>query len=142
MFFFKRHTINKVDKGYNSNSFNYRINLNANFQFTNNLLAEFFGNFNSARHEAQGSYPSFTTYSLALRKQFWNKKGSIAITANNFLDKYVDQQTILLGPGFSVNNDRKIPFRSIGINFSWKLGKLEFKKDKPEMDTNLNPAAE
>ncbi|MEP6617429.1 MAG: TonB-dependent receptor [Ginsengibacter sp.] len=139
---FKRHTINKVDKGYNSNSFNYRFNLNTNYQFTSTLLAEFFGNFNSARHEAQGNYPSFTTYTLALRKQFWNKKGSMAITANNFLNKNVTQKTNLFGPGFSVDMVRKIPFRSIGINFAWKFGKLEFKKENPEPDSNLNPTGD
>lgn len=142
VFFFKRHTINKIDKGYNSNSFNYRFNLNANFQFTKNLLGEFFGNFNSTRHEAQGRYPSFTTYSIALRKQFWDKKGSVAITANNFLDKYIDQKTELLSPAFSLNTTRKIPVRSIGLNFSWKFGKLEFKKDKPDVDVNLNAPAD
>jgi ferric enterobactin receptor len=130
IFMFYRHTINAIDAGYNNNSFNYRFNINASYQFTNTLLAEFFGNFNAARHEAQGRYPSFTSYSGAIRKQFWNKKGSIALTASNFLNEYVKQKTVLFGPGFTVNGERKIPFRSIGINFSWKFGKLEFKKEE------------
>ena len=129
VFLFRRHTINTLDQGYDYNSFNYRVNLNANYEFTNTLVAEFFGNFNSARYEAQGRYPSFTTYSFAMRKQFWKKKGSLALTANNFMQEYVNQKTVLFGPGFSVNGLRKIPFRSIGINFTWKFGKLEFKKD-------------
>ena len=77
LFFFHRHTINAIDKGYNYNSFNYRVNLNAAYQFSNTLAAEFFGNFNSARHEAQGKYPSFTSYSIAVRKQFWNKRAAL-----------------------------------------------------------------
>ena len=142
IFFFRRHTINTLDAGFNSNSFNYRFNLNANYQFASTLVAEFFGNFNSARHEAQGKYPSFTTYSFAIRKQFWNKKGSIALTANNFFSKYVTQKTALTGTGFTLNGERQIPFRSIGINFTWKFGKLEFKKEKPQSDNNLNAPAE
>lgn len=138
LFFFERHTINVIDQGYNYNSFNYRVNLNADYQFTNNLLAEFFGNFNSARHEAQGKYPSFTTYSLAVRKQFWNKKGSIALTASNPFNKYVVQKTEVFGPNFTINGLRSIPFRSFGINFTWKFGRLEFKKDKDKPNDSLN----
>jgi outer membrane receptor protein involved in Fe transport len=132
LFFFERHTINAIDIGYNSNSFNYRLNINAAYQFKNNFAAEFFGNFNSARNEAQGKYPSFTSYSIALRKQIWNKKGSIALTATNPFNEYVSQRTSLFGPGFTVNSLRKVPFRSIGINFTWKFGKLQFKKEKEE----------
>ena len=44
------------------NSFNYRINLNAAYQFSSAFIFEFFGNFNSARNEIQGRYPSFTSY--------------------------------------------------------------------------------
>ena len=138
LFFFERHTINAIDKGYNYNSFNYRFNVNADYQFSKTLLAEFFGNFRSARHEAQGTYPSFTTYSLAIRKQFWNKKGSIALTASNPFHKNLDQTTKLFGPNFTIDSYRTIPFRSIGINFTWKFGKLEFKKDKENMNDNLN----
>ena len=141
VFLFRRHTINVLDAGYNYNSFNYRLNMNTTYQFSSNFVAEFFGNFNSSRHEAQGKYPSYTNYSIAMRRQFLNKKGSLAITANNFFQEKINQNTILTGPSFSTNSFRKIPSRSIGINFSWKFGKLEFKKSKPESDLN-NPLGE
>ena len=138
-FFFRRHTINVIDKGYNYNSFNYRANMNASYQFSNTLLAELFGNFNSARHQAQGKYPSFTTYSLAIRKQFWNKKASLALTASNPFKKNVDQLMVVSGPDFTITSNRSIPFRSFGINFTWRFGKLEFKKDKDNINDSLNP---
>ena len=142
LFFFHRHTINELDPGFNSNSFNYRFNINASYQFTHTLAAEFFGNFNSARHEAQGNYPSFTSYSFAIRKQFWNKNGSLALTATNPFKEYVNQTTYLFGPGFTATTMRKVPYRSIGINFTWKFGKLEFKKDKDEQENNPAPEGE
>jgi len=141
LFFFQRHTINVLDPGYNSNSFNYRLNLNATYQFSGTLAAEFFGNFNSARHEAQGKYPSFTSYSIAIRKQFWKKNVSLALTATNPFKEYIDQRTEVFGPNFTVNALRQIPFRSVGLNFTWKFGKLEFKKAKEEND-NINAPAE
>jgi ferric enterobactin receptor len=137
--FFYRHTINEVNKGYNSSNTNYRFNINASYQFTHDLAAEFFGNFSSPRHEAQGRYPSFTSYNMAARKQLWNKKASIAVTANNIFSKYINQETRLFGPGFVTTSLRKVPFRSVGINFTWKFGKLEFKQEKKEENSiNLN----
>ncbi|MEO8712135.1 MAG: TonB-dependent receptor [Parafilimonas sp.] len=138
LFFFRRHIINGIDSGRNPTSFNYRINLNASYKFTNTFSAEFFGNFNSARNELQGKYPSFTTYTIAARKQFWNKKGSLALTATNLFNEYVNQPTIIYGTNFTTNSIRKIPFRSIGLNFTWKFGKLDFKKDKDENNNNNN----
>jgi hypothetical protein len=128
--YFFRHTINQVDPGYNSSTAIFRSNLNASYQVTSSCVAEFFGNFSSHHHEAQGYYPAWASYSLAFRKQFWNKKGSIALTANNFLHKYLDQRTDLYGPGFVTNSLRRVPFRSIGINFAWKFGKLRTKPEK------------
>ncbi len=125
-----RHTINVIDKGFNTNSFNYRLNLNATYQIDSSFTGEFFGSFRSARNEAQGIYPSSAFYTIALRKQFWNKKGSLALTANNVLAKYLDQKTRLFGPGYNSVSLRQIPYRSIGLNFTWKFGKLEFKKDE------------
>jgi ferric enterobactin receptor len=90
----------------------------------------------------QGKYPSLTTYSFAVRKQFWNKKASLALTAINPFNEYVTQKLELYGPNFTTTSIRKIPFRSVGINFTWKFGLLEFKKDKEDggsPDMNLTP---
>ena len=138
VFGFYRHTINTVVPGQNSSSFNYRLNMNATYQFSKTMAGEFFGNFNSARHEAQGIFPSFTTYSIALRKQIWKKKGSIAFTAVNPFNEYVNRKTSVFGPGFTVSSLQRIPFRSFGLNFTWKFGRLEFKKPKDDNQVNLN----
>lgn len=129
---FDKYIINRFISNANVNSFNYRINLNASYQATKTLVAEFFGNFNSPRNEVQGKYPSFTSYNIALRKLIWNKKGSIGFTTTNPFNKYVNQETEVVGQDFVLNSLRRIPFRSFGISFSWKFGKLEFKKEKEE----------
>ncbi len=133
-FVFRRHIFNGIDLGRSPTSLNYRTNMNITYLFTNTLSGEFFGNFNSARNELQGRYPSFTSYTIAARKQFWNKKGSLALTATNLFNEYVRQPTVLYGTNFTTNGLRKIPFRSIGLNFTWKFGKLDFKKEKDNND--------
>jgi outer membrane receptor protein involved in Fe transport len=137
VFLFERHTINQVDAGPDANSFNYHLNMNLSYKFAKSLAGEFFGDFNSPRNELQGHYPSYTSYSFAFRKQFWNKKGSIALTASNPFSNYLNQKTELYGSDFTMSSVRKIPYRSFGINFTWKFGKLEFKNPKEDVpDTN------
>ena len=126
-----------LDPGQNAQSWNYRANLNMSYNFTNEFAGEFFGNFTSPRNELQGKYPSFSSYTLAFRKQIWKKKGSLALTATNIFSEYINQTTQLYGQGFTTNSTRKVPYRSIGINFTWKFGKLEFKKPKPENTDNI-----
>ena len=113
-------------------SFNYRLNMNATYQLTNSFVMEFFGNFNSAHNEIQGRYPSFTSYNFAARKQIWKKKGSIALTTTNPFSQYVNQRTDVSGTNFTLNSLRQVPYRSFGINLTYKFGKLEFKKEKDE----------
>ena len=141
IFFFHREIVNALDSGQDAHSWNYRINMNLTYNLTPTFASEFFANFNSPRNELQGKYPSFSSYTFAFRKQIWNKKGSLALTATNIFSEYLDQTTTLYGQGFVINSTRKIPFRSIGINFTWKFGKLEFKKPKPE-NGDAAPASE
>ncbi|MEP6750801.1 MAG: TonB-dependent receptor [Bacteroidota bacterium] len=125
---FDKYIVNRFVSNTSVNSFNYRINVNASYQATKTLVAEFFGNFNSPRNEVQGKYPSFTSYNIAMRKLIWNKKGSIGFTTTNPFNKYVKQETEVIGQQFVLNSQRQIPFRSFGVSFTWKFGKLEFKK--------------
>lgn len=137
-FAFYRRTVNAINIGMNSSSFIYRSNINMNYQFGKNIVAEFFGNFNSKRRDLQVLYPSFFSYSVAIRKQFWNKNGSLALTAINPFAQYVNQTIKLYGVGFNVTSSRQIPFRSFGINFTWKFGTLKYKNRKLDNAPNLN----
>ncbi len=139
LFFFYIRTSNIYDPAIHSASFNYRFNLNASYQLSKTLAAEFFGNFNSPEQELQGRSPGFVTYSFAIRRQFWNKKGSLALTAINPFNEYLDQKTYLHGPNFSLNTIQKIPYRSIALNFTWKFGYSESKNNKEEIDEPVSP---
>lgn len=136
---FDKYILNRFVDNSSINSLNYRVNLNASYQASKTLVAEFFGNFNSPRNEVQGRYPSFTSYNLALRKQLWNKKGSIGFTTTNPFNKYVRQETEVTGQQFVLSSLRQLPFRSFGISFMYKFGKLEFKKDNEESNSHQGP---
>lgn len=116
--------------------FMYRINLNATYQFGHNLTAELFGNYNSSQKTIQGTRPVFAFYNLAVRKELWNKKFSIGLTASDPFSKYITQKAITYGPDFYQTNIRQVPFQSFGITLNYKFGKLEFKKDKNKEDNN------
>jgi ferric enterobactin receptor len=110
--------------------FQYRANLNATYQFPSNFMAEAFGNYNSSTRTLQGTRPQFFFYTMAVRKQFWDKKASIGLVANNAFSQYINQASTTKGPGFNQESLRQLPFRSFGITLSYKFGKLEFLKNK------------
>ncbi|QQL50460.1 TonB-dependent receptor [Mucilaginibacter ginkgonis] len=112
--------------------FTYRINLNASYEFPKNLIAEVFGNYNSSQKNIQGTRPGFGFYSIAVRKQFWNKMASVGLTTATPFSEFVNQTSTTYGSNFYQSNLRRVPFRSFGISLSYKFGKLEFKKGKDE----------
>ena len=130
--YYYRQIFNSIDHNYNATSQNWRANLNLTYEFSKTLVTECFGNFNSARNEVQGKYPANASYSFALRKRFWNSKGSLGLVANNPFAEYIKQQTQISGPNFYSNLIRYVPSRSFGISFNWRFGKLEFKKEHKE----------
>jgi ferric enterobactin receptor len=136
---FQRYIYNSIDPGKNIQGFNYRINASALFQISKTLFVEIAGNFNSSRLNVQGRMPSMTTYNFALRKRFFHDKASFAFTATNPFNKYIDQKTTLSGVDFTSYSLRQLPYRSFGINLTYKFGKLEFKKERMPEDINLNP---
>ncbi len=141
MSYYYRKILNSIDHNYNATSQNWKVNVNLVYEFSKTLVSECFGDFNSARNELQGKYPANLTYSLAIRKRFWNNKGSLGLVANNPFAEYVKQETLINGPNFSSNSIRYEPSRSFGLSFNWRFGKLEFLKEKKEeggMEDNGN----
>lgn len=120
----------------------YRLNLNMNYQFPKDFIVEMFGNYNSSAKNIQGKNPQSITYSIAARKQFWNKKASIGLTATNPFNKYINQVTTVNTNDYSSYSERYLPLRSFGVSFSYKFGKMDFKKDKDISDDYLNAASQ
>ena len=123
-----------------TNGYEYRINANASLKLGKEMTAEVFGNYNSRVHNVQGLQPAFLFYNLALRRQILKKQGSIAFLTTNPFNLYINQRTNLIGPDFIMNNLRQLPLQSFGINFTYKFGKLEFKKIKePDLNSQVQP---
>ncbi len=141
---FQRYIVVGALQKKNVQGFNARLNLTATYSIDSSLTVELFGNYNSPRVNSQGTSPAFVTYNAALRKQFWHKNASVALTATNFFNQYVKQETKLTGDNFTLHNVRELPYQSFGINFTYKFGKLKFteEKDKGTEDKNLTSPPE
>lgn len=130
-------------KGINQNTsgMEYRMNLNASYQFPKDLSAEVFGNYNSPRVSIQGAGSSFLFYTIAARKQFLNRRASIGVSATDPFNKYINQRSTIVQTGNVQYSLRQVPYRSFGITLSYKFGNLKFdnKEDKgePEMPPTL-----
>jgi len=119
--------------------FTYRINLNASYEFAPDFAAEVFGNYRSSQRTIQGTRPAFGFYNIAVRKQFWNKKASIGLTAANPFNNFIRQTSTTSGINFDQTSLREVPFRSFGISLSYKFGKVDFKKDKDDDQGDVPP---
>lgn len=118
-----------------------RTNYNVSYQFKHDLAAEVFINYNSPQKGIQGTRPGFFAYNMALRKQLWNKKASIGITAADPFNQFTDQKATTTGANFNQTSLRQVPFRTFGISLMYKFGKLEFKKEKESKDEPNNMTA-
>jgi outer membrane receptor protein involved in Fe transport len=98
---------------------------------------QFFGFYRGRRVQLQGVQGGFGIYSLAVRKDFANKKGSIGIGIENFFAKSItirnETKTSTIDQrGFTTQNN--LSFR---INLSYRIGKLSF-DNQPRRRKSIN----
>lgn len=110
----------------------YNANLNSSVSLKKGIQIELFGFFNSPRQTLQGTNPSFWIYNMGIRKELWKKKGSLGLTFVEPFNKYKNFASELEGPTFYQSSDFRIPFRSIGMNFSYRFGKID---NRPQVRT-------
>jgi ferric enterobactin receptor len=129
MMLFQRHMVNHLDGAAPvTDAYSFRININASYKLPFDMMAEAFGNYRSATQNIQGRQPQFFTYTFAFRKLLFHKNASIGITATNIFGNYVTQVSTIQSTDYTSYASRSMPFRSGGITFSYKFGKLEFEK--------------
>jgi hypothetical protein len=90
----------------------------------------------------QGKQPNLFSYTLAGRKQFLHAKASMGFVLVNIFNKYIEQKSLALANNLVTNSYRNIPYRSIGISFTYKFGKLKFNKSKESDNYLLAPPVE
>ncbi len=104
----------------------YRIFMNSSFDFKKGFQADLFGIFNSPRLTLQGKNPSFSMFSLGLKKEILQERGSLGLTVIDPFNPTKSFKSELRGDDFYQTTNFEIPFRSFGINFSYRFGKLDF----------------
>ncbi len=80
--------------------------------------------------QLQGNQTGFQYYSLGVKKDFSNKRGSVGLGMENFLQSKFRQETVLNTPTFTQTNTNFLYNRGVRVNFSYKLGKMNF-DDQP-----------
>jgi len=114
-----------------NSALSYRLFTGGEYTFTGTLKADFFGFFQAPRFTLQGQNPSFSIYGVGFRKEFKNASLGLRIIEPFVANKTFDSD--ITGSDFRQVSTFSLPFRSIGINFRYKFGKVDFKKRKSKI---------
>ncbi|RMG83168.1 MAG: TonB-dependent receptor [Bacteroidetes bacterium] len=105
----------------------YNAFVNSNLKLKHGIQVDFFALLNSPRRTIQGTNPSFSMYVFGVKKELFDKRGSIGISMVEPFNKYKSFDSKTEGNGFKTTSNYSIPFRSFGLSFSYRFGKLNFK---------------
>jgi len=114
-----------------NNALSYRLFTNGEFSFSSSIKADFFGFFQAPRFTLQGENASFSIFGIGFRKDFKNASLGIRIIEPFAANKNFDSD--ISASSFRNQTTFELPFRSIGINFRYKFGKVDFKKRRSKI---------
>jgi outer membrane receptor protein involved in Fe transport len=103
--------------------------LQSQISLKNGWAVQAFGGFRGNRVQLQGTQGGMGMYSLGVRKEFKNKKGSLGLAADNFFGGMVMRST-LTSPQFNQVSVNNIYNQNIKLTFSYKIGKMKFTETK------------
>lgn len=87
---------------------------------------QFFSFYRGRQVQLQGIQGSFYVYSLSIRKDLPNKKGSIGFGAEQFLTPVMRINSTTSSPVITQNSTNEIRNLNFKITFSFRLGKMSF----------------
>lgn len=102
------------------------------------LVTETYVIINSPRRTFQGTNPSFSMWIVSLSKQVFDKKGKIGINVIDPFNERKNFKSEINSNGLIQNSNFSIPFRSVGVNFSWQFGKMNFNAQQPRKKRGVN----
>ncbi|NID09291.1 TonB-dependent receptor domain-containing protein [Fibrivirga algicola] len=96
----------------------------ASAQFGNGWGAQAFGFMQGNTIQLQGTQGGFGFYTIGVKKDIANKKGSIGLAAENFLSSRFNIHTVLNAAQFTQVNDVYLYNRGVRLTFTYKIGKM------------------
>lgn len=101
-------------------------NVGGSYEFSKKVRLDVFGFFRSRNQSLQGATPSFGILSVGAN---WtaSKRFTLGLNVIEPWDEFKDFITELNGPTFNQVSSFSIPFRSIGLNLSYKFGQIDFR---------------
>jgi hypothetical protein len=104
----------------------YHLNLNTSYTFPKGFSAQFFGFFNSPRVQLQGRFGGFYNYNFAVKKELFNKKGSVSLGLDNPFNRAVRMESIFGSPTFLTHDVRNMYRRGVRVSYNHQFGKMDF----------------
>lgn len=115
----------------------YRAFISGSFTFPKSIIAETFFILNSPRRTFQGKNPAFNMWQVSLNKQFLNKKAKIGINIVDPFNETKHFKSSINSSELVQQQDFAVPFRSVGLNFSYQFGKTNF-NPQPKKKRGVN----
>jgi outer membrane receptor protein involved in Fe transport len=110
--------------------------LSGTYNFTKTLALQLFGFYRGRQVQLQGFQGGFGIYSLSLKKDFSNKKGSIGFGAENFFTPSFHIRNELHSPVIDQKGLTTLHTMNFKINFSYRIGKTN--DEKPRKRKSIN----
>jgi hypothetical protein len=95
-----------------------------NYKLDKGWGIQLFSFYRARQVQLQGSQGGFGIYSLGLRKDFNNKKGSIGFGAENFFTPSFRIRNELFSPKIAQNSTNVLNNMNFKVTFSYRLGKM------------------
>jgi outer membrane receptor protein involved in Fe transport len=106
------------------------------YNFSKGWGLQLFSFYRANQVQLQGTQGGFGIYSLSLKKDFANKKGSIGFGAENFFSPEFRIRNEVNSPIIAQRSITTLRNTNIKINFSYRIGKMSFEAPKRKKSIN------
>ncbi|PMD85615.1 hypothetical protein BWI97_26635 [Siphonobacter sp. BAB-5405] len=115
---------NSPSLGIKNSGWLWQVNLNMAYELPRNYSIQANGMYSTGWILLQGRNSAWYDYSLAVRKEFWDKKGSLILGVNNPFTYPFRQKENTQSNTFRAQTSNQYFTRSVKLTFSWQFGQL------------------
>ncbi len=121
-----------------ANFWNYNLFGSATWSLPKDWKIEVFGVYHSPRQSIQTKRTGFSMISFGFNKELWDKRATLGLNVTNPFNKYQTWDTVRESDDLYFESTYQRIFRSVGLNFNYRFGKLDFNPQKSRRRSKIN----